>query len=151
MIIVDKALAKREEEGNPVRVAMVGAGFMGRGIALQIINSVPGMELVGIYNRHVDGAKRAYLEAGVSDFKVVYSQIDLEERIAKGKYSIVEDPLLLCRANNIDVLIEVTGAVEFGARIVLEAIRHHKHVVMMNAELDATIGPILKVYADQAG
>ena len=35
MIIVDTALQKREAEGQPIRVAMVGAGFMGRGIALQ--------------------------------------------------------------------------------------------------------------------
>jgi predicted homoserine dehydrogenase-like protein len=36
MIIVDTALKKRETEGNPIRVAMVGAGYIGRGIALQI-------------------------------------------------------------------------------------------------------------------
>ena len=33
----------------------------------------------------------------------------------------------------------------------LEAIAHRKHVVLMNAELDGTIGPILKTYADRAG
>jgi predicted homoserine dehydrogenase-like protein len=33
----------------------------------------------------------------------------------------------------------------------MAAIRHGKHMVLMNAELDGTIGPILKVYADQAG
>ena len=48
MIIVDRALAEREREGNPVRVAMVGAGFMGRGIALQIEKATPGMEFVAI-------------------------------------------------------------------------------------------------------
>ena len=32
MILVDKALARRHAEGNPVRVAMVGAGAMGRGL-----------------------------------------------------------------------------------------------------------------------
>jgi len=31
MIIVDRALKKREEEGKPIRVGMIGAGFMGRG------------------------------------------------------------------------------------------------------------------------
>lgn len=47
--------------------------------------------------------------------------------------------------------MEVTGAVEFGARVALSAIEHRKHVVLMNAELDGTVGPILKVYADRAG
>jgi predicted homoserine dehydrogenase-like protein len=151
MIIVDTALAKRQEENNPVRVGLVGAGFMGRGIVLQIANSVPGMELVAIYNRSVEGSKRAYREAGIDEFEIVNTQAALEDRIAKGKYSITEDPFLLCKAENIDVLVEVTGAVEFSSRVVFEAIKNKKHVVIMDAELDGTVGPILKVYADKAG
>lgn len=151
MVIVDTALAKRHSENNPVKVALVGAGFMGRGVVLQIANSVPGMKLVAIFNRTVDGAKRAYQEAGISEFEVVGNQGALEDRIAKGKYSIVEDPFLLCKAGNIDVIVEVTGAVEFSSRVVFEAIKNKKHVVIMNAELDGTVGAILKVYADKAG
>ena len=37
MIIVDKALARRLEEEGPIRVALVGAGYMARCIALQIV------------------------------------------------------------------------------------------------------------------
>ena len=33
----------------------------------------------------------------------------------------------------------------------LEAFKHGKDVVLMNAEIDATIGPILDVYADKHG
>lgn len=151
MVIVDTALAKRQAENNPVRVALVGAGFMGRGVVMQIANSVPGMELVAIFNRTTEGAKRAYREAGINDFEIVNTQAALEDRIAKGKYSITEDPFLLCKAENIDVLIEVTGAVEFSSRVVFEAIKNKKHVVIMDAELDGTIGAILKVHADKAG
>lgn len=151
MVIVDTALAKRQEENNPVRVGLVGAGFMGRGIVMQIANSVPGMELVAIYNRSVEGSKRAYREAGIDEFEVVNTQAALEDRIAKGKYSITEDPFLLCKAENIDVIVEVTGAVEFSSRVVFEAIQNKKHVVIMDAELDGTVGAILKVHADKAG
>ncbi len=151
MYIIDTALAKRHEANNPVKVALVGAGFMGRGILLQIAKSVPGMEVVAVYNRSVEGAKRAYREAGINDFEVVNDQATLEGRIAKGKYSITEDPFLICRAENIDIVVEVTGAVEFSSRVALEAIKNSKHVVLMNAELDSTVGPILKVYADKAG
>jgi len=151
MVILDTALAKRQSENNPVRVALVGAGFMGRGVVLQIANSVPGMEMVAIFNRTLEGAKRAYREAGIEEFEVVNNQTALEDRISKGKYSVVEDPFLICRAENIDVIIEVTGAVEFSSRVVFEAIKNKKHVVIMNAELDGTVGAILKVYADKAG
>jgi predicted homoserine dehydrogenase-like protein len=151
MIIVDRALQARAEAGNPVKVGMIGAGFMGRGIANQITNSVPGMELVAISNRTIETAKRAYSEAGIEEVRVVSTVQDLEDAIANNQYAVTDDALLLCRAEGIDAVIEVTGAVEFGAHIVMEAIANHKHVIMMNAELDGTVGPILKVYADKAG
>src|SRR5204863_5629794 len=37
------------------------------------------------------------------------------------------------------------------ARVVLDAFRHAKDVVLVNAELDSLIGPILKARADEAG
>ena len=151
MIIVDRALAERAAAGRPVRVGMIGAGFMGRGIANQIINSVPGMTLAAVGNRTLANAERAYLEAGAPRPQVVETVPALERCIADGRPAISEDALLLCRAGNIDAIIEVTGDVELGARVVLEAIAHGKHVVLMNAELDGTIGPLLKRKADAAG
>lgn len=151
MIIVDKALQARAEAGNPIKVGMVGAGFMGRGIANQIAHSVPGMELVAISNRRLDGAKRAYAEAGIEDIQEVMTVAALEEAIAQGKPSVTEDPMLLCQAQGIDALIEVTGTIEYAAHVVMEAIAHRKHVILMNAELDGTVGPILKIHADRAG
>jgi len=64
---------------------------------------------------------------------------------------VTSDPLLLCRAPDIDAIIECTGEVEHGAHTVTEAIANRKHVMLMNAELDATVGPILKVLADDMG
>ncbi|MBA4374004.1 MAG: NAD(P)-dependent oxidoreductase [Thermodesulfovibrio sp.] len=151
MIIVDQALQQRQEAGNPIRVAMVGAGFMGRGIAFQICNCIQGMELVAIANRHLDGARQAYVEAGIERTRTVETLAQLEDSIRKGEPAVTEDALLLCRADGIDAVIEVTGTIEFAARVVMTAIEQGKHVIMMNAELDGTVGPILKVYADRAG
>jgi predicted homoserine dehydrogenase-like protein len=151
MIIVDNALKSRHASNNPIRVGMIGAGFMARGIALQICNYVPGMKLAAIANRHMDGAKRAYAEAGVDKVSVVENELQMQDALRKGEAVVTEDALLVCRAEGIDAVIEVTGAVEFGAKVVLTAIEHGKHVVMMDAELDGTIGPILKQYADRKG
>ncbi|MDY7076055.1 MAG: 3-hydroxyacyl-CoA dehydrogenase NAD-binding domain-containing protein [Chloroflexota bacterium] len=150
MIIVDTALEKRHQAGNPVRVGVIGAGYMGRGIALQILTAIVGMEPVAISNRTISEAERAYRQAGVESVKTVETVTQLEEAIAQGQYAITDDAMLLCQAEGIDALIEATGEIEFGAHVTLKAIRHGKHMILMNAELDATIGPILKVYADQA-
>jgi predicted homoserine dehydrogenase-like protein len=151
MIIVDNALKKRERDRNPVRVVMSGAGFMGRGIARQICRYTPGMELVAIANRNLDNALRAYQEAGVPTPVLADDTRAIEEAVGNGRFAVTTDALALCRASGIDAVIEVTGAVEFGAQVALESIRHGKHVILMNAELDGTIGPVLKYHADRAG
>lgn len=151
MIIVDKALQARQREGNPIRVAMAGAGYMGRGIAFQMLTAVEGMRLVAIGNRTVEKARRAYLEAGVDSVAQVSTVTEFDEAIVKGRYVVTDDPLLLCRAEGVDAILDATGEVEFGAHLAVEAIEHGKHLVLMNAELDATVGPLLKVYADRAG
>jgi predicted homoserine dehydrogenase-like protein len=151
VIIVDRALAIREQEGRPVQVAMVGAGFMGRGICMQILGSTAGMHLPLIVNRHVDAAVRAYAEAGVTDVATVSSARELERAMAAGRPAVTDDHRVACEADGIDALIEVTGAVGYGAQVVLDAISGGKHAVLMNAELDGTVGPYLKVLADAAG
>ncbi len=151
MLIVDTALAARQEAGKPIKVAMVGSGFMGWGIANQIINYVPGMELVAVSSRSLASARKAYTESGIYESLEVTTQTALEDAIRSGQPAVTEDALLLCRAEGIDALIEVTGTIEFAAGVVLEAIANGKDIVLMNAELDGTLGPILKTYADRAG
>lgn len=151
MVIIDSALNKRHEANNPVKVAMIGAGFMARGIANQMVNSVPGMKLVAIFNRNVDRASEAYSEAGIQSASYVSKKEELEDNIRNGKFSITDDADIVCEAEGIDAIIEVTGAIEFSARVILKAFENKKHVILMNAEVDGTIGPILKVYADKAG
>ncbi|MDB5294054.1 MAG: putative NAD(P)-dependent oxidoreductase [Phycisphaerales bacterium] len=153
MIIVDNALKARAAAGKPVNVALIGAGFMARGTANQILNSVPGMRLVAIANRTLDRARRAYVEAGVpeGDIRIVDSAKALEAAVADGKYAITDNAFAPCEAGGIDAILDITGAVEFGANVTLKAIEHGKHVVTMNAELDGTVGPLLKRLADKAG
>jgi predicted homoserine dehydrogenase-like protein len=151
MIIVDQALERREQEHNPVRIGLIGAGYMGRAIALQILRSMVGMDVVAISNRTVEAGERAFREADVDDAEHVSTQHDLDRAIAAGHRVFTDDPFLLCRATDIDAIVEVTGEVEAAAHVVTAAIEHAKHVVLVNAELDATVGPILKQYAERAG
>jgi predicted homoserine dehydrogenase-like protein len=151
MILVDRELERRHEAGEPVRVAMVGAGFMGRGIALQIATAVRGMELVAIANRTVERAREAFALGGAEDVRFVESATELEQAIGAGSPAVTDNALLLAQAEQVDAVIEVTGTVELASRVGLAAIEAGKHVVLMNAEVDGTVGPILRTYADRAG
>jgi predicted homoserine dehydrogenase-like protein len=151
MIMVDRALQAREEQGKPVRVGMVGAGFMGQGLTNQIVNSVPGMRMAAVYNRHPQRAFDVYRYAGCEGIVSATSQHALDEAIRRGSPAVAEDAMTICRSPEIDVVLDVTGSVEFGAHIILEAFKFGKPVVLMNAEVDATLGPILRVYAKRHG
>ena len=150
-MIVDMALREREAKGNPIRVGMVGAGATGRAIALQLGTPAPGIRLVAIANRTLAHGERAFREAGLEDWRRARSAREAEALIARGLPVLTDDPSVLTACDTIDILVEVTGTVEAGASVVLEAFNHGKHVVLVNAELDSLLGPILKVKADQAG
>jgi predicted homoserine dehydrogenase-like protein len=152
MIIVDTALAAREAEGRPVRVAMLGAGFMARGITNQILNYSTGIRLAAIYSRHVPRAIDCYQYADAALEPIVAdSQSTLDKAVLMGRPVVTGDEMAVCRSQHVDVILDVTGAVEFGARAALEAFTYGKHVILMNAELDATLGPILQVHAKRHG
>lgn len=148
MIIIDTKLKELERENRPIKVAMVGAGFFGRGLALQLQTAARGMKLVAISNRTLTKARNAFGSAGIEDIVEVASREELDRQICHGRACITNNPFLLCESTEIDVLVEATGTVQFSVEVILAAIQHKKHVVV-NAELDATVGPILKAYADQ--
>jgi predicted homoserine dehydrogenase-like protein len=151
MMSVDNSLQERESGGRPIRVGMVGAGATGRAIALQLGTPVPGLRLVAIANRTPKHAERAFREAGFESWRSASSARQAEELIAAGTPVFTDDPSVLTSCDAIDIIVEVTGTVGPAAKVVLDAFDHGKHVVLVNAELDSLLGPILKAKADQAG
>lgn len=150
-MMVDTVLREREVRGHPIRVGMVGAGATGRAIALQLGTPAPGIRLVAVANRTPAHAERAFREAGVTAWCDAGSAREAETAIAHGIPVLTDDPSVLTACDAIDVLVEVTGTIEAAARVVLQAFDHGKHVVLVNAELDSLLGPILKAKADRAG
>jgi len=144
-------LRQRHEQGDPIKVALVGAGAAARMIALQFLTPPQGIRLVAIGDRTLANAGRAYQEAGVNSLTTITTVGELEGAIEKAAYAITSNPMLLCEASNVDIVVDVTGTVEFGARLAMSAIQNRKHLVLVNTELDSTLGPVLKVHADRAG
>jgi predicted homoserine dehydrogenase-like protein len=91
MILVDNALKAREEQGNPIRVAMLGAGFMGQGLTNQIVNSAQGMSMVAVQNRHLEKAIHVYRYSGLKDIVEAKTQGQMEDAIRAGRPVVTED------------------------------------------------------------
>lgn len=151
MIIVDKALKKREAEGNPVKFGMFGAGFMGKGLIHQVINYTPGMDVPAVCNRSLDRAAKAYRDAGVTDITEVTTANELDKVVASGGHAITSNPEALYDCETLDTVLEGTGHVEYGAQVTMGALENRKNVVLLNAEVDGTVGPLLKKKADDLG
>lgn len=150
MILVDQALARREDEGKPIRVGVVGTGFQGAGIVRQIAQGIKGMRVVAVANRHIAAALRSVTDLGIEPLLCETSD-QIARAISAGRVAATRDGEALAMADGIDVVVEVTGSVEYAARVVLAAITAGKHVVQMNAELDGTVGPLLRSKAEAAG
>jgi predicted homoserine dehydrogenase-like protein len=150
MILIDTALQQRADEGRPIRVAIAGAGFMAKGLANRIVNTTAGMVLVGVYARKIERGRELAEYCGAVCAEVG-TQGAFDAAAQSDAIAITEDAFLMTRSEHVDVIVDTTGSVEFGARMLLDAFKHGKDVVLMNAEIDATIGPILQTYADKYG
>ncbi len=151
MIILDKKLEELEQAGKPIKVGLVGAGFAARGFANQLLRGVSGMRLVGISNRTLENVEQIFSESEAAAPFHATNMPEVLKFVKEGRAVITTNPNLLTECALVDVIVEATGEVEYGAYVSMSAIKNKKHLVLINAELDSTLGPILKKYADEAG
>jgi predicted homoserine dehydrogenase-like protein len=153
MIILDTAITTHLAAGKRVVVGMVGSGFMGRGMLVHVERHTKVLHFAAIANRNIPRAIDAFIAAGIArdDIVEVESDAQFAAAISAGKRVVTADPFLIARSPAIEIVVETTGAVEHGADVTLACIENRKDVVSLNVELDATVGPLLKVKADEAG
>ncbi len=147
---VDTLLAQRQTEGRPIGLGLVGAGFMAKGLINQVVNSTPGMQLVGVFNRTASRAHDAVTLAGATPASAG-TAADVDRIAAAGEVAVTDDLAALVTSDRVDVVVDATGAVGFGAELALACFAAGKHLVLLNAEVDATLGPLLATKADAAG
>lgn len=151
MSAVDVLLEQRGAEGRPVQVALVGAGVTGRSIALQLLTPPRGIRLAVVVNRSLGRAVQSFTDAGAAGPVEVTSAAALQRAIESGRFAVTTDPAVACAAGHIDVVVEATGTIEYAVGVSELAIAGGKHLVLVNAELDSTLGPLLASRAAAAG
>jgi len=149
--MIDTALLERESSGSPIRVAVIGACAAGRAIALQLATPPKGIRLAAIVNRTAQHAERSFKEAGVKEWRHVDTARDAEASIGRGIPVHTSNPDVITGCDAIDIIVEATGTIDYALGVVLAAFDHGKDVVLVNAELDCFLGPILNVRAQRAG
>lgn len=151
MILIDTVLKKREKDNNPIKVAVIGTGIMGKGIINQITKYSPGIKVVAVYNRTLSKAIETLTYVGIENYKIVESKSKYDQARQLGLICVSQDINIICEGFDVELIIEVTGTIEFAANTILKAFTQGKHVLSFNAEVDATLGPILKYRANKSG
>ena len=116
---VDTALRLREDNHNPIRVGIVGAGATGRAIALQLATPVPGIRLAAIANRTLATGERALREAEITGWERVDSATAAADAIARGRTVLTDNASVITSCPSIDIVIEATGTIGPAARTAL--------------------------------
>ncbi|MGT2749825.1 NAD(P)H-dependent oxidoreductase [Streptococcus orisasini] len=130
-------LLEREAQANPIKVGVIGAGQMGYGMISQI-STIPGMVVAGISDINLSNADRAAQAFNQSSKQKVdiLTSTDFRE---------------IVHSDSVEVIVDATGVPEAGAKIALETLIAKKHLVLLNVEIDITIGPLMKKLYDAAG
>jgi len=137
---------------GPLVIGLAGAGQMGTDIVVEI-SLMAGVRLGAISEVRIEAARAAALLAGRDKDDIVSASAanDIDRAIEGGKLALTEGYQALCASGRIDVIIDATGNPNVGTLIALEAMKHGKHVVMLNVEADITIGRFLREEANKAG
>lgn len=141
-------LAARAASGNPLRVGLIGAGKLGA-MFINQVGRILGVHLLGVADLSVDKARAAMRRAEWPAER--YAATDYNDATRTGKTFLTEDAEKLIAADGLDVIVEATGVPSVGIRHALAAIENRRHIVMLNAEADVLVGPLLAHKAVAAG
>jgi predicted homoserine dehydrogenase-like protein len=143
-----RLLQQREAQGNPLRVAMIGAGKFGS-MYLSQIPRTPGLHLVALVDLAPDRARAALAHVGWAAER--YDAGSLSGALRSGQTFITDDAQAIIASDAVDIVIDATGSPAAGIAHVLACCRYGKHIIMVNVEADALAGPMLAEKARQAG
>ncbi|MGH8727357.1 MAG: NAD(P)H-dependent oxidoreductase [Burkholderiales bacterium] len=139
-------LARRTD--NPVRILVIGAGKFGAMFLAQAPR-VHGLHVAAIADLSIAKARETLALAGWGAER--FAARSFADALAHGTTFVSDDTLSLIAQDEVDVVIEATGAVNAGIRHALASFRHGKHVVMVTVEADTLVGPLLARKAKEAG
>ena len=146
-----KRLLALEEEGMPLRVAVIGCGRFGSMVAAQVLRA-PGMDLSVVCDIDVERARDVLRLSGrdPGDATEASTADQANDAMGSGDIVVTGDPGVAVHSE-VDVVVEATGNPDAGARHIYEAIMDDRHVVNVTVESDVLVGRLLKGMADKAG
>jgi predicted homoserine dehydrogenase-like protein len=143
-----RMLQRREADGKPLRIALIGAGKFGT-MYLAQAKHTPGVHIVAIADLAPARAAASLARCGWDAQR--YGARSIADATAHRSTFITEDAMSVIASPEVDIVIDATGSPGAGIAHALACCTHGKHVVMVNVEADALAGPLLARKAEEAG
>ncbi len=143
-------LKKTLEEYGEIKVGVVGAGIMGKSLLNQLA-MLDNFKPTVMASRRIESVLKAFSTTDIQEEEIVVTD-SLEEAIKaqeEGFYIATTNTEI--PATITDCVVDCTGDTEEGTKVSLCAIKNKVNIVTLNVEMDATVGPIIKKLADEAG
>jgi homoserine dehydrogenase len=122
---------------QPIRVGLLGIGTVGGGTW-------------EVLSRNADEIQRRAGRA-IDITQVADKDVKKANSLVKKRARVTDDARSLVRSKNIDIVVELIGGTTIAKELVLEAIRHGKHVVTANKALLAKHGNEIFAAAQKSG
>ena len=145
---LNRLLQRRASEGNPLRVALIGAGKFGSMFLAQA-QRTPGIHVIAVADLDPQRARASLERVGWSADR--YRARSFDEARRQGTTCVTDDATAAIASDAIEIVIDATGSPAAGIRHALGCCEHRKHVVMVNVEADCLAGPLLARRAREAG
>jgi predicted homoserine dehydrogenase-like protein len=143
-----RLLQERLAGGNPLRVALIGAGKFGSMFLAQA-RRTPGIHIVAVADLAPQRARESLARTGWEAAR--YQARSLDEARRNGTTCVMDDAERAIASDAAEIVIDATGSPAAGIRHALACCREGKHVVMVNVEADCLAGPLLARRAREAG
>jgi len=141
-------LLERDAAGRPVTVGLIGAGKFGTMFLAQA-RLTRGIHVVGVADLDVSRAWSQLRTANWPDS--VFAADSLDNAHKTRSTFVTDNAIALLDDPRVEVIVEATGVPGAGITHALKAIGNGKHIVMVNVEADAVVGPLLARRARAAG
>lgn len=120
------------------KIALVGTGFMGRGVFLQSV-------MTGLFDCQVVCDRRPesflkFLNARGIAYAVVQNSRELKNAFSKGILAVCSDVRLITDCRAVDGVVDATGDVHEAVTFCADILRNKKHLIMINSEADLMFG-----------
>lgn len=135
---------------DQVRIGVIGAGVFGTMMIVQLAR-MKGLKPAIVADINIEYATHALKLASTRQNEISEANTTSLANAGMDEHKIIvtKDANVLIQSD-IDIVVEATGNAEVGAQYAYKTLMNKKHLVLVNVETDALVGPILQRLADNS-